>query len=974
VKIAAVWGIVLIGSGLAYLIIFRKPPISVDAGGPYLIRGGEDLTLGGTGQGVGTEGQYGWDLNGDGQFDDATGLTPTVTWSDLLSLGLGRDGQYPIALQVRESDGRAATAKTLLGISGAKSTADAGGPYTIRAGEKLSLRGSDSRPNSAGRLIYAWDLDNDGQYDDATGQTPSVNWADLESLGLDEGMHLLALKVTGSDGLTATGTAQLAIKSLEATADAGGNYSIREGEELSLGGSDSRASSAGRLDYDWDLNGDGTYDVTGAAATVSWSTLESLGVNDDGTRTIMLRVSDDNNVSSTDTAELEIVNAPPTAEAGDGYQITEGDDLVLRGSGSDPSAADGLTYAWDLDNDGQYDDASGNAATITSSSLANLGIQAAGSYTIGLRVSDDDGGEATDTSTLYIGVSALQVPFITWGGDMATFYGNGGLETKPGSIFDTLGLNIKLVNGDDFDGQVKDYVAGKTHFLRGTFSMLGLESERINSDPKNQAVVFLQLTWSAGDHMVAREGVTLDAFKGNKVAIQRGGPHVGMLNDALRTAGLGWDDIQVQWVKDLSGPNGPAALFRNDSSVHACMVISPDMAALTGGVEPNYDLDSIGDGLGDSVKGARVLVSTAQMSRSICDVYACRKRFYEENRGIVERFTAGYLRACEKVFPLRGDYDPDTRQPKEFDDLLGLSVQIFGEDVIPSKEDAYGLILDCSFVQLPGNTSFFTNDSNLSGFQFKHETVLDLAVKELKTADARRPFLKPDFNYDEIKRIGNLRYPTKTRPRTIGDFKVPETLEELEKVTLYKFSIGFEPDRVDFPPAEYGDLFQRAIDQATLWGRAGMLVRGHACPGTTLAAFVGAGMDNDDIERTGMSGNWQYVWTPTGEDLDLADTPRVIELISEAAQRKPRDYARADFLVNELKNLSEERARNVRRECVDYARSKKVDLDESQIKAVGVGVVEPVVAKPRKEDQAKNTRVEFRLIKVPIETVSEFDF
>ncbi len=59
----------------------------------------------------------------------------------------------------------------------------------------------------------------------------------------------------------------------------------------------------------------------------------------------------------------------------------------------------------------------------------------------------------------------LQVPFITWGGDVATFYANGGLTTQPGTIFAKQGLKIKLTPGDDFIEQVKDYVSGKTPFF-----------------------------------------------------------------------------------------------------------------------------------------------------------------------------------------------------------------------------------------------------------------------------------------------------------------------------------------------------------------------------------------------------------------------------------------------------------------------------------------------------------------------------
>ena len=122
--------------------------------------------------------------------------------------------------------------------------------------------------------------------------------------------------------------------------------------------------------------------------------------------------------------------------------------------------------------------------------------------------------------------SPLSAPYITWGGDMATFHANGGLTTKPGSLFLKLGLNLKLTAGDDFVQQVREYRAGRTPFLRGTFHMIGLASEVIGSDPRTKGVVILQMTWSAGDHMVARQPVrTVTDLKGKTVALQQGGPH-----------------------------------------------------------------------------------------------------------------------------------------------------------------------------------------------------------------------------------------------------------------------------------------------------------------------------------------------------------------------------------------------------------------------------------------------------------------
>ena len=246
----------------------------------------------------------------------------------------------------------------------------------------------------------------------------------------------------------------------------------------------------------------------------------------------------------------------------------------------------------------------------------------------------------------------LTVPYITWGGDVATFHANGGLDTKSGSIFDKHGLKLKLTAGDDFVSQVKSYLSGESPFLRGTFRMLGQASEVLGSDARTKPVVILQLSWSAGDHIVARESLkTLNDLKGKgkkvRVACQQGGPHVGLLYDSLAAAQLGRQDIEMVWVNDLTGPNGPAEAFRNDKSIDACCVITPDMIGLTGGI------DSAGSGAEGTVRGAHVLNSTQQMSRSIADVYAVRSDWYKANRDIVEKFVAGYLKATQETVAMR---------------------------------------------------------------------------------------------------------------------------------------------------------------------------------------------------------------------------------------------------------------------------------------------------------------------------------
>ncbi|MEF8979215.1 MAG: PKD domain-containing protein [Haloarculaceae archaeon] len=75
--------------------------------------------------------------------------------------------------------------------------ADAGGPYTVTEGATLTLNATGSTSATA-ITGYAWDLDADGEFDDATGPTPSVTF-DRAFQGI------VGLKVTTEDGVATVG-------------------------------------------------------------------------------------------------------------------------------------------------------------------------------------------------------------------------------------------------------------------------------------------------------------------------------------------------------------------------------------------------------------------------------------------------------------------------------------------------------------------------------------------------------------------------------------------------------------------------------------------------------------------------------------------------------------------------------------------------------------------------------------------------
>lgn len=564
----------------------------------------------------------------------------------------------------------------------------------------------------------------------------------------------------------------------------------------------------------------------------------------------------------------------------------------------------------------------------------------------------------------------IQVPYITWGADAATFHANGNLKTQPGSIFQKEGLSLNLTAGDDFVGQVKDYVSGKTPFLRGTFRMLGQASEVLGADPRTKPVIVLQLSWSAGDHIVGREGLkSLNDLKGKRIACQQGGPHVGLLYDSLAAAKLTNADVEIVWTKDLTGPEGAAELFRTDSTIDACCVITPDMLGLTGG------FDTAGSGAEGTVKGAHIVNSTQSMSRSIADVYAVRRDWYDANEDWVKKFVAGYLKATTEVVAMRNNFESTQTMDAGYRELLAKCQKIFGEDVLPTLEiDAHGLLLDSTFVGLPGQIAFFQDKGNLSGFDNKLKETLDLATS-WGYAKSRKGFDANKFDYREIAKLAGIEYvePTKNKERFSEAAESSEMFfgGNLDENTIVSFTINFEPNQNEFSADRYGSEFDRAIKAASTFGNARVVVRGHSDPTKTLIDLVKAGMSKGIIKQTGTRGNYRYFLQ--GKPLDIENLSEVTKLIESGAFAGGTPDP--SITMQAAMNLSKSRADMVKAAVGAYAKSVGANIDLSQITGVGAGILEPVVAKPKDLNEAKeNMRVEFRIVKVDAETIAPTDF
>jgi uncharacterized protein len=119
------------------------------------------------------------------------------------------------------------------------------------------------------------------------------------------------------------------------------------------------------------------------------------------------------------------LNHAPTVDAGGPYTVAEGSSVAIAATGGDADG-DALTYAWDLDNDGEFDDATGQTASFSAAT-----IDGPASRTVRVRVSD---GDLATIDTATVNVTNVD--------PTATF-------NAPASVFAGFPIELSLTNATD---------------------------------------------------------------------------------------------------------------------------------------------------------------------------------------------------------------------------------------------------------------------------------------------------------------------------------------------------------------------------------------------------------------------------------------------------------------------------------------------------------------------------------------------
>jgi hypothetical protein len=304
----------------------------------------------------------------------------------------------------------------------------ANGPYVVSPGGSVTLSSSGSQDpdsvtwlsngtyvnNGGGIVSIAWDLNNDGTYE-TSGANPTLSYNSLYAL-LGPGQKTIRLKVVDDEGKVGYGTTTLMVYTNPTASGATVyNYMGKTGDVPSgwdwniLSATASDPDGGGITAYEWDLNNDGVTDMTGQNVTVWYSDFVSLGITANENQTVTLTVTDNAGLKTTVGGIRCPILTNPTCSLNANYSIDEidNDSLTITATGSDPDGGAITQWLWDLDNDGRYDDATGQTLTLTWPQLIASGMKFGKSNTIGLKVIDNDAaisgswaGTAKTTATI----------------------------------------------------------------------------------------------------------------------------------------------------------------------------------------------------------------------------------------------------------------------------------------------------------------------------------------------------------------------------------------------------------------------------------------------------------------------------------------------------------------------------------------------------------------------------------------------
>lgn len=314
-----------------------------------------------------------WDLDGDGQFDDAFGTSVTLTWAQLRDLGIRDNGLYPVAVRAIDDRGAQGVARATLQVSNAAPTLAASGALNVALGSPWRVDFSATDPGDD--AITGWLV----RWGDGTQETLGASSTSATHVFSTPGLKTVEIQAfdedSGSLNPAATRTQLVSVIVQASSLNLGGPYTLAEGESLVLAG-----SAPGSPVLSWSINGQpfGAAGASGATPVIPWATLQSsFGVNNQGSFSLQLRATYGTTVVTSSAGSFTVSNTAPTLSSftASPSNVLQGGSASVTFAAADPAAGDTLRYSVDFGDDGSFEvtNASTPIIAVPQSLLLNSG-------------------------------------------------------------------------------------------------------------------------------------------------------------------------------------------------------------------------------------------------------------------------------------------------------------------------------------------------------------------------------------------------------------------------------------------------------------------------------------------------------------------------------------------------------------------------------------------------------------------------
>ncbi len=237
---------------------------------------------------------------------------------------------------------------------------------------------------------YLWDLDGDGTFEKTT-TTPTTS-----RIYTAPGDFAVKVRVVDNDNKSATATAALKIHRAPVAKIGAAPQNITVGQKANLSAAGS-SDDNGIARYDWDLDGNGTFETP----TATQGTVQApfAGV---GTKTVRVRVTDIYNATAVASTTVTVHPAPDAAFNASPNPPLVGERVVFDGTPSirtEPISK----FEWDLDGNGSFETNTGARPN------AARAYDAPGTVTTRLRITDAQGAQSIETKQLTV-LTPAQAP------------------------------------------------------------------------------------------------------------------------------------------------------------------------------------------------------------------------------------------------------------------------------------------------------------------------------------------------------------------------------------------------------------------------------------------------------------------------------------------------------------------------------------------------------------------------------------